>query len=155
MEGVGAEERVRALHRDPDIPPDARTWIRGRLLELRELPPPSRAWYWFWCRVLKQPLPDFYDLRGTYGSRSEARAHCRDSLDYILSLPYGRDLGSKVAEAPTFCRPLWGPHAEKDREHSARYSEDLSSHFSDINLAACRQMIYELGRMKETRKRLT
>lgn len=154
MEGAATRARARALPDDSDAPPDARTWIRGRLLELHELPMPSRVWYSFWCRVLRQPLPDFYDLRGAYGSRGRARARCRDELDYVVALPYERELGAKVAESPTFCRPLWGPHAARDAEHAGRYADDLASHFSAVSLAAFRQVVHEMEVQREMKARL-
>lgn len=151
---VAAAAHARARSAESDAPADARTWLYGRLLELHSLPLPSRVVFWFWCRVLHQPLPEFYDLQGSYGTRAEARAECRDALDYLVALPYGRKLSRKVTESPTFCRPVWGPHEERDREHAQLYREDLSSHFSAVNLAAFRQLVYELEKQKESLARL-
>lgn len=146
--------KARAMPAESDAPPEARTWLRGRLLELHELPWPTFAVFWVWCRVLHQPLPNFYDLRSSHGSRARARAKCRDSLDYVVALPYEGSLGAKAAESPTFCRPLWEGHAARDREHSELYPEDLTTHFSAVNLAAFRQILYEFGRQKEFLARL-
>jgi hypothetical protein len=154
LENAAVAMKARAVPAESDAPPDARTWLRGRLLELHELPWPSFVVFWFWCRVLHQPLPNFYDLRSSHGSRERARAKCRDSLDYIVALPYEGSLGAKVAESPTFCRPLWEGHTERDREHSELYPEDLTSHFSAVNLALFRQLVYEFETQKGLRARL-
>ena len=155
IEGAAYAARARALPADPDTPPDARGWIKGRLLDLSALPLPARLWYGFKYRVLRIPPPEFYDLRAIYGSRARARARCVDELDYIVALPYERELGRKAAEDPTFCRPLWAPDAAKDAEHAGRYDDDLTTHFSAVNLAAARRLIAELEKLGETRARLT
>lgn len=106
----------------PAAPTSGIFWLHGRLLKLHELPWLSWAVFTVWCRVFRQPLPDFYDIRSGWPTRAGARSQVEDDHDYVVAGPWKRPLGSRVAEGRTFCRPLHADYEVMDEIDSVLYA---------------------------------
>lgn len=145
---------VSAARRRPaeESSPNAWLWFCGRLLDLSEMPWPTQVRYWFWCRLLKQPRPDFYDIQGGFPTRAEARAECEGPLDYIDRMPFGRTYGRSVKRSSAYCRPLDPSHAAKDAADSVRYTEDLRGHINAELYARLAEIEAQLWQIVEIAK---
>ena len=128
-------DRASATRRAATLAPPAlkRIWLYTRLLDFSHLPPLGRLLAFLYYRVCRQPpaLKDedgvmkFYDIRATYGSRPAAHRQCGDADDAILGIVFGRDYGTPISEADTFCRPRLGKYRRKDSADALLYPEDL------------------------------
>jgi len=124
-------------------------WLHGQLVDVSQLALPSRLEVLI-RRWLRMPMPSwFYDIRGVYGSREEARANCTSSDSYIVAIPYGRSLGNKVAESKTFCRPKHSNYGDQDARDRLTYRGDLSDTLCAETEARLRELNDRLGKLLE------
>ena len=125
-------------------------WCWGRLLDLSEMPLLTQIHDGILYRLFRQPRPEYPDFCGFFATRAIARAQCQDPQDYIVGFEFGVDLGKRVAEHKTFCRPAHRDYAEQDARDALIYTDNLVDRLTEERRERDRRIYEAAERLRNT-----